>query len=95
MSPFLFILAMEGLNNMIKIAKTNGWITGFEVARNGNRSLEVSHLQYADDTVIFCGAEEEQVKYLRHILVFFEGISGLHIDRRKSHIFPINFVPNF
>ena len=79
---------------MIKTAKVNGWITGFEVSTNNERSLEVTHLQYADDTLIFCDANEEQLKYLRVILVLFEGISGLHINWGKSHIYPINSVPN-
>ncbi|WMV45736.1 hypothetical protein MTR67_039121 [Solanum verrucosum] len=46
-----------------------------------------------DDTLIFCG-EEEQLKYLRVILVLFEGISGLHINWRKSFLYPINEVHN-
>lgn len=32
--------------------------------REGGDSLEVSHLQYADDTLIFYDAEEQQLKYL-------------------------------
>ena len=79
---------------MIKTAKVNGWLSGFEVAKNSGESLEVTHLQYADDTLIFCGAEEEQLRYLRVILVLFEGISGLHINWEKSHIYPIYNVPN-
>uniref|UniRef100_A0A0V0IY30 Putative ovule protein n=1 Tax=Solanum chacoense TaxID=4108 RepID=A0A0V0IY30_SOLCH len=94
MSPFLFILAMEGLNSMVKVAITNGWIRGFEVAKNNNQRMEITHLQYADDTLIFCGEEEEQLKYLRVILILFEAISGLHINWRKSHIYPINHVPD-
>jgi len=43
---------------------------------------------------IFCRTEESQVKYLRIILILFEAISGLHINRRKSQIFPVNEVPN-
>jgi len=94
LSPFLFIIAMEGLNNMIKAAKVNLWVKGFEVDRNGSNSLEITHLQYADDTLVFCDAEEEQLRFLRIILVLFEGISGLHINWRKSHIYPINEVYN-
>ncbi|WMV39938.1 hypothetical protein MTR67_033323 [Solanum verrucosum] len=67
---------------------------GFDVAREGTERLEVTHLQYADDTLIFCDAEEEQLKYLRVILVLFEGISGLHINWRKSMMYPINQVNN-
>jgi len=54
----------------------------------------VTHLQYADDTLIFCDAEEEQLKYLRVILVLFEGISDLHIHWRKHVMYLINEVNN-
>lgn len=71
LSPFLFIIVMEGLNNMLKTAHTKGWIRGFNVANEGNQRLEVTHLQYADDTLIFCDAEESQLKILRVILILF------------------------
>lgn len=51
--------------------------------------MEITHLQYANDTLIFYDAEEKQLKILRVILNLFEAISGLHINWRKSHIFPI------
>lgn len=57
----------------------NGWLRGFDVARNGG-NLEITHLQYADDTLILCDADEDQLKILRVVLVLFEGISGLHIN---------------
>lgn len=58
--------------------------------------MEATHLQYADDTLIFCGAGdgEEQLKYSRVIIVLFEGISGLLINRRRSLMYPINEVTN-
>ena len=51
LSPFLFLLVMEGLSNMIKTAHNNGWISGFNVAKDGNARVKVTHLQYADDTL--------------------------------------------
>lgn len=77
---------MEGLNSMVKVASTNRWIRGFEVAKNNKQRMEITHLKYADDTSIFCGEEEEQLKYLRVILILFEAISGIHINWRKIHI---------
>ncbi|XP_059284834.1 uncharacterized protein LOC132038129 [Lycium ferocissimum] len=62
---------MEGLNKMVKTVNVKGWIRGFDVSRAGRESLEMTHLQYADDTLILC--EEEQLKILRVILVLFEG----------------------
>ena len=76
----------------MKIAKTTG--QGFEVSKVAGNSMEITHLQYADDTLIFCGAEEEQLLILRLILVYFEAISGLHISWNKSHLYPINVVPD-
>ena len=41
---------------------------------------------------IFSDAEEKQLKILRIIFILFEATSGLHINWRNSHIFPINEV---
>uniref|UniRef100_A0A0V0GIW4 Putative ovule protein n=1 Tax=Solanum chacoense TaxID=4108 RepID=A0A0V0GIW4_SOLCH len=82
LSPFLFLLAMEGLNNMIKSAKVRGWLRGFEVSRPEVDNVEIIHLLYANDTLIVCDADEGQLKMLRVILVLFEGFSGLHINWR-------------
>jgi len=85
---------MEGLSSMIKTTNMNGWLRGFDVARIGEGNLEITHLQYADETRILCDAEEDQLRTLRVILVLFEGISGLHINWRKSFLYPINEVQN-
>lgn len=68
---FLFILAMEGLNNMVKKAKHIGWVDGSEIERRDNSSMEITHLLYEDDTQIFCDAKVDQLKFLRVILVLF------------------------
>ena len=77
---------------MLNIAKITGRIQGFEVSKVAGNSLEITHLQYADDTLIFCGDEEEQLLIIRLILVYFEAISGLHINWNKSHLYPIYVV---
>lgn len=51
-----------------------------------------SHLLYANDTLIFCGANVDQLKYVSVILVLFECVSGLHIIWRKSSLYPTNEV---
>lgn len=50
LSPFLFILAAEGLNVMIKEATSKDLFKGIRV---GTGEEMVSHLQYADDTIFF------------------------------------------
>lgn len=58
------------------------------------QGLAFTHLHHADDTLIFCDTDNNQLKYLRVILVLFEAISGLHINWSKSFIYPDNEVPN-
>ncbi|CAN4105181.1 unnamed protein product [Withania somnifera] len=53
LSPSLIFITMEGLNNMIKTAYLNGWLRGSDVAGEGAERLEVTHLLYVDDTLIF------------------------------------------
>lgn len=72
------------MNGTIKTTKNKAWLKGFEVAREGSDSLEMTRLRYADDTLIFGDAEEQQLKYLRVMLILFEGMSGLHINWRKA-----------
>lgn len=91
-SPFLFILAMEGLNILFKSTKANNRIRGFRVNYRDPVSVEVTHLQYADDTLVFCDTDRDQVLILRVIFIFFEAISGLRINWNKSFIYPINEV---
>ncbi|XP_055800457.1 uncharacterized protein LOC129869915 [Solanum dulcamara] len=77
LSAFLFLIAMKGLNSMIKTTNMNGWLRGFDVARIGEKNLEITHLQYADDTLILCDAEEDQLRIPRlwRILLNLRGIS--------------------
>nr|XP_009599592.1 uncharacterized protein LOC104095219 [Nicotiana tomentosiformis] len=82
--PFLFLMAMEGLNQMINTAKSNGWIKGFKVFNRQNCSLEISHLLYADDSIIFMGTQPEEMLHLRLILTTFEAVAGLHVNWGKS-----------
>ncbi|XP_047258787.1 uncharacterized protein LOC124890986, partial [Capsicum annuum] len=51
LSPFLFILAMEGLSNLINTVKSKGLIRGFQVENRAENNLEITHLQYANDTL--------------------------------------------
>lgn len=70
------------------------WIEGFKVGSPTGNNVTVSHLLYADDTLLFCGEDRSQVIKLNLILHFFEAVSGLHTDMSKSTIYPVNFKAN-
>ncbi|XP_028052103.1 uncharacterized protein LOC114256647 [Camellia sinensis] len=54
LSPFLFNIVAKGLNTLIEKEKELGFVKGATVGPN---ELKVSHLQFADDTIIFCEAD--------------------------------------
>jgi len=62
---------MEVFTRMIEAASTAGLISGFSVGR-ANAAMSISHLLFADDTIIFCGNDCEQMINLHCILTWFE-----------------------
>eukprot|EP00253_Pinus_taeda_P025607 PITA_25607 len=49
LSPFLFILMMEGLGKMINLTKEEGRIKGLKLMQNGDT---LTHQQFVDDTML-------------------------------------------
>ncbi|GJZ84481.1 kinase-like domain, beta-lactamase/transpeptidase-like protein [Tanacetum coccineum] len=86
LSPFLFILAAEGLNAIIKEAVDKGVFRGVKIGRN---NVVVSHLQYADDTIFLGEWNKENAKALMCILKCFEEVSGLRVDYNKSKLYGV------
>lgn len=81
LSPFLFVLAVEALNILVRRAVEIDIFKGIEV---GNQKVMVSHLQFADDTLVFCPAKKKWLLSLRRILDCFYLLSGLEINFSKS-----------
>lgn len=50
LSPFFFTLVVEALSAMLLIAKEGGLIRGFEVGKGEDA---ITHLQFANDTILF------------------------------------------
>jgi hypothetical protein len=92
LSPLLFVVVMEALSQMLSAALDQGNLTGFSVGSREPEALVVNHLMFADDTLIFCGAQEEQIRHLRCIFLCFEVASSLRINLGKSEIVPIGAV---
>ena len=86
LSPMFFVIIMEALSRMIENAIGAGMLSGFAVSRNVQDPLPISHLLFADDTLIFCEANDEHIDYLRSILVWFEATSGLRVNLGKSEL---------
>ncbi|GJU55992.1 RNA-directed DNA polymerase, eukaryota, reverse transcriptase zinc-binding domain protein [Tanacetum coccineum] len=86
LSPFLFILAMEGLHSLICKATHLGIYTGTHV---GDNNLLLSHLIYADDVVFFGDWSSTNAHNLLCILQCFYLVSELKLNTHKSSIFGV------
>ena len=53
LSPLLFDIVMEGLSRMLDVAPTTSQFSGFSVGNTVDNSVMVSHLLFANDTLIF------------------------------------------
>ncbi|GJU27390.1 putative RNA-directed DNA polymerase, eukaryota, reverse transcriptase zinc-binding domain protein [Tanacetum coccineum] len=83
LSPFLFILAMEGLHALIYKAMDMDIYNGDFI---GKDQLRISHLIYLDD-VIFTGEwSHSNAQNLLSILWCFFLVSGLKINVHKSYL---------
>lgn len=84
LSPLLFVFAVEGLSKIMQKGASTGKFVGLG-PRLANGTL-VTHLQYADDTIIMLRPDPRSVELLKWALLAFEKISGLKINYAKSDI---------
>ena len=56
LSPLLFLFVMEVLSRLLRRTKEGDFLRGFQASPNARGSLHISHLLFADDTILFCDA---------------------------------------
>ncbi|KAL6348571.1 hypothetical protein AAG906_016083 [Vitis piasezkii] len=78
LSPYLFVMGMEVLSVLI--------------TRAVEGAVNISHLLFADDTLIFCEAKKEYLTHLSWILFWFEAALRLKINLDKSEVIPVGEV---
>ena len=71
-----------------------GLFRGFRADGRWGGGVCVSHLLFADDTILFCDADEEQILHVRMLLLCFQAVTGLKVNVLKSEMVPIGEVPN-
>jgi hypothetical protein len=88
LSPFLFLLAAEGLNVLMEALVAQHRFTGYQLGEQD--PVVVSHLQFADDTLLLGAKSWANVRALRAVLVLFETMSGLKVNFNKSMLVGVN-----
>jgi len=72
LSPYLFLLCAECLSSLLANAEQDGRLSGIPVATNGFR---LSHLFFADDSLIFCRASFTEWGHMLNLLKRYEEAS--------------------
>lgn len=84
LAPYLFILVMEVLSWAIQDEVRRLARKSFRVARRG---VDISHLFFADDLLLFAEASENQISIIMGCISKFSKQLGLSINLAKSTIF--------
>ncbi|XP_019165744.1 PREDICTED: uncharacterized protein LOC109161710 [Ipomoea nil] len=83
LSPYLFIICAEGLSLLLQQAQTSGLIHGCRVARG---ATPISHLFFADDSLLFFKANIHEATEIKNCLSIYESLSGQMVNYQKSSI---------
>ena len=94
LSPLLFLLIMKVLSRILKKTEEGGFIQCFHVGPVNSTSIRVSHLLFANDTILFSDASREQILSIRLVLSCFQVFTGLKVNVGKSEIVFIREVRN-
>ncbi|GMI70240.1 hypothetical protein HRI_000693300 [Hibiscus trionum] len=89
LSPLLFNIVVEALHLMIEKACEVGLFCGFSVGK-GVDKVAISHLQFADDLLMFCSAATGEIRNVKRVFRLFEIASGLKLNLNKCSLFGIN-----
>jgi hypothetical protein len=83
-SPYLFIICAEALSALILRAEQRGAISGVP---SSPRALKISHLFFADDSILFCKSNAVEWRRLMKILGIYENASGQKLNVNKTFVF--------
>ena len=77
---------------MLRRVEGAGLIHGFKIESRRGGGECVTHLLFADDTILFCDADVEQIFHIRLLLLSFQAVTGLKVNVHKSEMVPIGEV---
>jgi len=83
LSPYLFLLCAEAFSALLRKGEEDGLLAGVRICHN---APSISHLLFADDSLIMIRANEGDCAHLQEVLQLYEDCSGQMINKAKSAI---------
>jgi hypothetical protein len=83
-SPYFFLLCAEALNSMLSKAESARVITGVPTSKRGPK---LTHLFFADDSLLFCKVNLVEWRRLTKFLERYEDASGQKLNKDKTSLF--------
>jgi hypothetical protein len=83
-SPYLFLLAAEGLSGLLKQSRHSSHLHGIKVAPT---APAVNHILFADDSLLFVKASDEGAREVMELLQSYCSTSGQRVNLDKSSVF--------
>ncbi|KAL8097405.1 hypothetical protein AgCh_030509 [Apium graveolens] len=83
LSPYLFLLCVEGLSDSLSKAANEGRIHGAQICPT---APTVTHLLFADDSFLFFRANRGETEVIKELLNDYERLSGQSVNFQKSGI---------
>ncbi|XP_050211423.1 uncharacterized protein LOC126661614 [Mercurialis annua] len=84
MSPLIFVMCMDYLSKMLSNVNND-----FQY-HSGCKKLNLNHLIFADDLLLFCHGDKNSIAVLNDKLKCFKETSGLSVNVNKSQLFCCN-----
>lgn len=83
LSPLIFNLVGEVLSLLLNKAMSLGLFDGISLP---GCKLKLSHLQFADDVLLFISGGDQSLLGIKRVLQCFQILSGMKINFNKSHL---------
>ena len=84
LSPYLFLLCAKRFTALLTRAKEEGRLHGVSLCR---RAPRITHLLFADDSLLFCQANQEEVQCITDTVQLYAASSGQCINFEKSFVY--------
>ena len=90
-SPYIFLLCVDDFSSLIHDVARNHKISGVSICKG---CPKITHLFFADNSLLFCKANSQECQNLVNILQLYEAASGQKIHADKSSVFFSSNTPN-